>query len=263
MKRNIDLSIIIPAYNEEKRIGYTLESLGRYFSKKNINVEILVVVNNTTDKTVDVVKQYQKEYAFIKYTNIRKAIGKGGAISVGFRKSLGKYILFLDADGASSPDQIMSIYNEAQNGDSDVVIGSRYLPNSEILGELPIYRIILSRAFNIVVRTLFGLNYYDTQCGLKIFKKEVAQLLSRRIISKKWTIDINLLLLCKYYGFKVNEVPTTWTERGGSTLKISKAFKEVFVEIAMLKRAELNKFINVKGGLLDTNPTLSYKALIR
>jgi glycosyltransferase involved in cell wall biosynthesis len=257
-----DLSIIIPAYNEENRIGKTLSQLGKYFKNKKIDIEILVVVNNTTDNTVEIVKKYKEKYPFIKYTNIRKAIGKGGAISVGLRKATGKYIGFMDADGASTPAEVLRLYKKIISNDKDVVIASRYMKESQIKGELPVYRIIFSRIFNLIVKLLFGLNYKDTQCGLKIFKREVAQGLSRKIISNKWTIDINLLLICKYLGYSVAEIPSIWTAKEGSTLKTSKAIIEVPQELIALKKAELKYFIKKDGHILDSNPTLSYKALI-
>jgi glycosyltransferase involved in cell wall biosynthesis len=257
-----DLSIIIPAYNEEERIEKTLSKLGKYFEKKQLNIEILIIVNNTTDKTVEIIKRYKKKYPFIKYTNIRKAIGKGGAISVGLRKATGKYVGFLDADGASTPVEIMKLYKAIIRNNKDVVIASRYMKSSQIKGDLPVYRIIFSRIFNLVIRILFGLNYKDTQCGLKIFKKEVAQDLSRKIISTKWTIDINLLLICKYLKYSVEEIPTVWTAKDGSTLQIPKALIEVPEELIALKKAELKYFIKKDGHILDSNPTLSYKALI-
>ena len=257
-----DLTVVIPAYNEEKRIKKTLIQVGDYFSNKNIDLEVLIVVNNTTDNTVGIIKDIQKKYPFIKYTNIHKAIGKGGALSVGFRKASGKYVAFMDADVASSVAQLNKLYRKiSKNDDIDVVIANRYGDGSRING-LPLYRKILSRMFNLVTRLVFSLPYEDTQCGLKIFKSEYAESLGRMIISKKWTIDLNLLVLCKYLDLNVVSVPIIWSEKGNSTLNVKKAFKEVALELYRLKINEFKYVLNVDRELVSTENCYSYKALI-
>jgi len=263
MEKNINLSIVIPAYNEEKRIPDTLESVGEYFLKnKEVSVEVLIVVNNTKDKTVQVIKKYQNKYPFIKYTNIRKAIGKGGALSVGLRKASGEYISFMDADGAASVAQLTKLYRYiVSRKDLDVVIASRYMKGSRI-NNLPVYRKVLSRMFNFVTRSVFTLPYSDTQCGLKIFKREVARDISKKIVSKKWTIDLNILLLCKYLNYSVESVPIIWTEKGNSTLNVKKAFKEVGKELLTLKLYELSYIINRDNRLVSSENCYSYRALI-
>lgn len=256
------LTIVIPAYNEEKRIEETLTKVGDYFANKNIDVEVLIVVNNTTDNTVDIIKSLQTKYPFIKYTNINKAIGKGGALSVGFRKSSGKYVAFMDADGASSVAQLNKLYNKiSTNEDIDIVIANRYQKGSRI-NNLPFYRKVFSRLFNLITRYLFGLPYSDTQCGLKIFKSEYAKSFSKMIISKRWTIDLNLLLLAKYLDLNVLSVPIIWSEKGNSTLDIKKAFKEVVKELIVLKINELKYVFNIDSKLFSKKNCMSYKAQI-
>jgi glycosyltransferase involved in cell wall biosynthesis len=256
------LTIVIPAYNEEKRIEKTLTKVGRYLAKKDIDVEVLIVVNNTTDNTVNIIKNLQTKYPFIKYTNIHKAIGKGGALSVGFRKSTGKYVAFMDADGASSVAQLNKLYRKiSTNEDIDIVIANRYDKDSRI-NDLPFYRKVFSRLFNLVTRLVFRLPYSDTQCGLKIFKAEHAKQFSKMIISKKWTIDLNLLLLAKRLDLKVVSVPIIWSEKGNSTLNVMKAFKEVVKELLVLKINDLKYVFNIDRKLVSKENCMSYKAQI-
>jgi glycosyltransferase involved in cell wall biosynthesis len=257
-----DLTIVIPAYNEEKRIEKTLTQVGEYFVNKNIDLEVLIVVNNTTDNTVNIIKELQFKYPFIRYANINKAIGKGGALSVGFRKATGKYIAFMDADGASSVAQLNKLYRKISSDSKlDVVIASRYAKGSRING-LPMYRRVLSRLFNIVTRFVFQLPYEDTQCGLKIFKSESAKDLGRRIVSKKWTIDLNLLLLAKYLNLNVASVPIIWSEKGNSTLNVKKAFKDVLKELIVLKRYELEYVYRKNKGLLSKKNVEIYRVSV-
>ena len=110
---------------------------------------------------------------------------------------------------------------------------------------MPLKRTIFSRLFNTLgVRILFGLNYRDTQCGLKLFRTSVAKELATKIVSVKWTFDLNLLLLAKYMGLKITEVPTTWIYKDGSTLNASKALISVSKEIMVLKWLEMQTTIN-------------------
>ncbi len=256
------LTIVIPAYNEEKRIEKTLTKVGRYFAKKDIDVEVLIVVNNTTDNTVEIIKNLQTKYPFIKYTNIHKAIGKGGALSVGFRKSTGKYVAFIDADGASSIAQLNKLYRKiSANDDIDIVIANRYDKDSRI-NNLPFYRKVFSRLFNLITRFGFGLPYSDTQCGLKIFKSEHAKEFSKMIISRKWTIDLNLLLLAKRLDLNVVSVPIIWSEKGNSTLDIKKAFKEVVRELLVLKINDIKYVFNIDRKLVSKENCMSYKAQV-
>jgi len=256
------LTIVIPAYNEEKRIEKTLTKVGRYFAKKDIDVEVLIVVNNTTDNTVEIIKNLQTKYPFIKYTNIHKAIGKGGALSVGFRKSTGKYVAFMDADGASSIAQLNKLYRKiSANDDIDIVIANRYDKDSRI-NNLPFYRKVFSRLFNLITRFGFGLPYSDTQCGLKIFKSEHAKEFSKMIISRKWTIDLNLLLLAKRLDLNVVSVPIIWSEKGNSTLDIKKAFKEVVRELLVLKINDIKYVFNIDRKLVSKENCMSYKAQV-
>jgi dolichyl-phosphate beta-glucosyltransferase len=265
MKKTIDLTIVIPAYNEEKRIVKTLSTLGDYFvdKKKDISVEILVVVNNTTDGTVNVIKDCQKKYPFIKYTNLRKRTGKGGAIAVGFRKASGKYIGFMDADGSNSPAQLMKLYRKIANNNSlDGVIGSRRVEGAKTrVNETPL-RVMFSNMFNMLTKYGFGLSYKDTQFGLKIFTNEFAKEVSDKIYSTSWTMDINILLLAKYLNKDILESPITWESIEGSRFSIKNALIQVPSELLRLKAIELGYLLGVSNKFLSKNKELSYKSFV-
>jgi len=238
------LSIIIPAHNEENRISRTLQSLGTYISNpKNFNngeVEVIVVINNTKDSTKQIVRDYQEKYPVISYIDIPFYTGKGGAVTLGFQKAQGEYVAMLDADGSSSPREVKKLFDIISgNPELDGVIASRYLENSQILGMLPLTRILFSRMFNLIVRFGFGLKYKDTQCGLKIFRSKVAKTFASRIATVGWTFDLNLLIMAKYFDFNITEVPTRWRFKAGSTLKPFNALISVSKELFQLKSLEL------------------------
>lgn len=217
--------IIIPAYNEEKRIGRTLEYYGKFFSdlksKKLIDVQILVVINNTKDRTEDVVRKYQKKYKIIEYLNFKQG-GKGFAVIEGFKEALknekNSLIGFVDADLATKPDAFYDLIKNIKNHDG--VIASRWIKGSVVEGRT-LKKIILSFGFNFIVRSLFLFKFHDTQCGAKLFRKEAITKVKEELKLTQWAFDVNLLYLCKKYGFDIIEIPTVWQDQEESKIKPS------------------------------------------
>jgi len=211
-----NLSIIIPAYNEEKRIERTLEDYIKFFSKTKFNFEIFIVLNGCKDNTLRVVKKLAKKYKQIKYIDIKEAIGKGGAVIEGFKKVQGDLIGFVDADNASPPKEFYKLIENIKGYDG--VIGSRWMKGAKI--KMPLLRKILSRGFHTWVNLLFNLKYQDTQCGNKLFKKKAIKSIVNKLGATKWAFDVNILYLMKRDKYKVKEVPTIWEEPGESHIKL-------------------------------------------
>jgi len=228
--------IIIPAYNEEKRINKTLESYAKYFKKlkkqKKIDFEILVVLNACSDNTLGVVKKNKfKELSILDL----KDGGKGFAIIEGFNYALdGKNDLigFVDADMATSPE---AFYDLIENmGNYDGVIGSRWLKNSK--AKRKFIKRITSGGFNFLVRSLFLFSYRDTQCGAKIFRKEVIEKCLGNLELTKWAFDVNLLYVCKRNGFRIKEHPTIWHDQEDSKIaNLSKTSIQMFLGVVRLR----------------------------
>ncbi|MEA3329251.1 MAG: dolichyl-phosphate beta-glucosyltransferase [Nanoarchaeota archaeon] len=231
------ISIVIPAYNEEKRIGKTLKNYLEYFRKlkaqKLLEYEILVVINNTTDKTEEVVKSFRNNE--IRYLNFKKG-GKGFAIIEGFRDALDRkndLIGFVDADGATPPN---AFYWLVQNiGNYDGVIASRWMKKSKIIVKQNLKRRILSRGFNFTVRSLFMFPYQDTQCGAKLFKREVIEIILNELSLTHWAFDINLLFSARQKGFRIKEFPTIWEDKDESKVSSSKTSVQMFLGILRLR----------------------------
>ena len=165
------LSVVIPAKNEEKRIREFLLEICLELDNNNLSQssEILIIVNNSNDNTIEVIKGVQTQYPNVSYLDVPHAIGKGGAVALGFKKARGEYIAFIDADGSSSAKELMNLFKLLSSEDRlDLVIASRYFPGSRIIGELPWSRKLYSRIINLITRVVFGLTYFDTQCGLKV-----------------------------------------------------------------------------------------------
>lgn len=225
----IDFSIIIPAKNEEKRIQNTLITYAQFFEKLKINFEILVIINNSNDKTEEVVKELKNKYKEINYVVFKEQIGKGGALLEGFKIAKGNLITYTDADGATSPETLFDLSKKIENYDG--IIGSRWIKGAKILKKQTLKRRIASRGFNFLTKIILGLNYKDTQCAAKIFKKHVIDAIKYKIEPTNFAIDAILLYHMKRNGFKIKEEPITWEDKAFSTLKMSKVIPNMFFTI--------------------------------
>lgn len=234
------ISIIIPAYNEEKRIKETLERYCLFFKnkksdKKIKDFEILVVLNACTDNTLEIVKYEQIKNKQIKILNFKQG-GKGFAITEGFKDSLKKdidIIGFVDADMATSPEEFYKLIQNINNFDG--IIASRYLKGSVVNPKQSFQRILASRIFNFLIKSILFLNYHDTQCGAKIFKRKTIQSITPELKITKWAFDVNLLYLCKKHNFKIKEFPTKWEDKEYSKINLKKAGPQMFLSLIRLR----------------------------
>ena len=223
------LSIIIPAYNEEKRVGETLDGYTKFFKDKlGKDFEILVILNGCKDDTLSIVKKYD-----VKFRNIKEAIGKGGAIIEGLKMANGDYIGFVDADNATPPRAFYDLYGKINGNDG--IIASRWVNGAKIGKKQPILRRIASRCFNILVRLFFDIRVSDTQCGAKLFRKESVKKVVNKLGITNWGFDIDLLYLMKRNGFKVIEIPTEWNEPGESHLNVKRTSVQMFFSAGRLR----------------------------
>ncbi|MFA4887218.1 MAG: dolichyl-phosphate beta-glucosyltransferase [Candidatus Nanoarchaeia archaeon] len=227
------LSIVIPAYNEEKRIGKTLDSYLTYFTKHyKKDYELIVVLNGCRDNTFGVVQSFSKHIQ-LKILEFKEAIGKGAAVIRGFNASHGDYIGFVDADLSTSAEEYHKLVLNIEP--SDCIIASRYIKGAHVEPKQPLSRRIASRGFNILIRILFGLNVKDSQCGSKLFKKHALKTILPSIGTTRWAFDIDLLYQLKRKGFTYKESPTVWKDAAGSTLNIKKAIVEMFLAVIRLR----------------------------
>jgi len=227
--------IIIPSYNEEERIEKTLNKYVSFFKKKHSNFEIIIVINNTTDQSPKIIKNLGKKYKEIKILEFKER-GKGFAIVEGFKEALkrkGDLIGFVDADMATPPEAFYDLEKKLENAQG--AIASRWMKKSIIKTEQSFMRKFVSRGFNLIVKTLFLINYKDTQCGAKLFTKKVIKKILPEIKLTEWAFDVNILYLCKRYKFAIKEIPTIWSEPGGTKLNLKKVPLQMFLSILRLR----------------------------
>jgi glycosyltransferase involved in cell wall biosynthesis len=212
----MNLSIIIPAYNEEKRVKATLEHLIEKFSK---SCEILIV-SESTDKTNDIVLEFSETAPFVKLVTSAKRLGKGGAFKKGFENSHGQIVMLLDSD---LPVLLSDVENVISTiGEVDVAVASRETEGTKILVYPPLVRVFAGKVFSKLFNLLFGLNVKDTQCGCKAFKREVLGTVLPAVESNGFEFDAELLFRCKKMGYTIKEVPVNWSYKPDSKLNLFK-----------------------------------------
>ncbi len=230
----MELSIIVPAYNEETRISKTLHDYIRYFEPVyGDNFELLVITDGCKDRTCEVISEIGSDN--IRHYNFKERLGKGGAISKGYRLSKGAIVSYTDADGSISPDQLSYLINVLNTSDCDGVAASRYIEGGSTGGSLPLTRWITSRAYNLMVRSLFALPYKDTQCGAKVFRDHVAHDIFEDLKITDWAFDVNLLNNAHKRGYVVKEVGIEWKDSPGSNVKLYRVVPKMFLSTFRLR----------------------------
>jgi len=230
----MDLSIIIPAYNEEARLGRMLDRYLPFFNERYAsNYEILVVVNGSCDRTEDVAREYARVHKTVGVVVDPRPIGKGGALMLGFAYAQGRLVGFVDADGATSPEAFQELVEHI--GPAGAIIASRWMPGARISVQQPFKRRLVSRLFNSLVRVMFGLRISDTQCGAKLLTREAVQAILPHIGITQWAFDVDLLFQLRRAGFAIVEIPTTWQDVSGSHLRVGKASADMFVAMMRLR----------------------------
>lgn len=216
------LLLLIPAYNEEHRIGPVLREYGRYFQDQfQGSFQLLVVLNGCRDNTIGVVQKVSEEFPFIKAIEFKDPIGKGGALIEGLRfASLAELVGYVDADGATPPKAFHDLIKRMR--EADCVIGSRWIPGAILHQEQTRKRQFASRVFHIIVQTLFWMNIRDTQCGAKVMRREAIEKIHASLRIADMAFDINLLYALKRAGFRILEVPTEWTDKIGSKVALGR-----------------------------------------
>jgi len=224
-----ELSLIIPAHNEERRIDATLGEIRAALP----GCEIIVVVNNSSDRTADVVRATASTDGNLRLIDVPAQIGKGGAVRIGFGLATKPHVAFVDADGATSGAEIRRLLSFLEN--SDCVAASRWLAGARIdVGQSALRR-FLSRGFNAWVKLLFGLRLSDTQCGAKLFHRSVLLEILDEIETADFAFDVDLLYAVHRRRLRIREVPTVWREQHGSSVNIRAAVPRMFLSLVRLR----------------------------
>lgn len=236
----IELSIVIPAYNEQERIETTLDRTLSYVSERYPRSEIIVVDDGSSDETTARVEALAERNDRLRALRLPLNRGKGAAVRSGVLASRGAKVLFMDADLATPIEELDKLDPFLDQG-YDVVIGSRGLAESDIRERQPFPRELMGRTFNVIVRSLLLGGFRDTQCGFKLFSRRAADELFGAQTLDGFSFDVEVLLLAKERGYRVREVPVVWYHSPQSKVSPVTDASRMFLDLLWLRAGRLRR----------------------
>src|SRR3989344_497435 len=226
------LSVIIPAYNEAKRLPLTLIDIDKHLKKADFLYEIIIINDGSKDATAEIVERFSHLVENLRLIS-QKNTGKGGAVKKGILEARGKIRLFMDADNSTSIDQFDKMIPYFNEGYS-VIIASRDIKGSQLIPPQPWYKKIAGNIGNIFIQILLLPGIWDTECGFKAFTEEAAGEIFPLIKINQWGFDVEVLALAKKIGYKIKEIPIVWVNNPFSNVKTS-AYLQVLWEVVKIK----------------------------
>jgi dolichyl-phosphate beta-glucosyltransferase len=231
-RTSVQLSLIVPAYNEAERLPIMLKDTCNYLARKNVTYEIIVVDDGSVDETSAVAATFPS----VQVVKLTSNQGKGAAVKAGMLHARGERLLMVDADGATEIGDLDKLMRLLDASSVEVVFGSRaHLEKSAQVAKRSKLRNFLMKGFHLCVRLFVGSEIRDTQCGFKLFSRSAAQLLFPSLHLSRWAFDIELVELCRRLDLRVAEVPVNWHEVDGSKLNVVTASIQMLRDMASVR----------------------------
>jgi dolichyl-phosphate beta-glucosyltransferase len=234
MRATPDLSIVIPAYNEEARLGPTLRDYLAYIHASGRQAELIVVDDGSLDRTSAVVNDFADHHPEVRLIRLAENQGKGQAVRSGVVNARGRLVLFADADGATPLSEVERLEAAVAAG-ADVAIGSRALGDARVKVKAKLYRRVIGRVFHGFVQTLTVPGVMDTQCGFKLFRGPVAHDLFSRMRVRGFSFDVEVLMMARRGGHRIAEVPVNWTHQPGSKVNLVTDSARMLVDLFVIR----------------------------
>ncbi len=238
------ISIVIAAFNEEKRIGASLHKIADYFSRSGDEYEVVVVDDGSIDGTCETVKEFDCIIPNLVLLRYQPNRGKGYALRQGVLASRGELVLVTDADLSTPIEEIEKLVPLIRNRECEVAIGSRALAFSRILRKQPFWRRGMGKIFNRIVKLLVIDDFSDTQCGFKLFTANAAKNLFRDAIIDRFAYDVEILAMAKKKGYRIIDVPIKWVNSPDSrvnpvtdSMQMLKDLVRIWMRIGRMKRS--------------------------
>ena len=217
LKTSYSISIVIPAFNESARLGRTLDRVLSFIRRQGWDAEVIVVDDGSSDATADIVRMYKESNGILRLLQNPGNRGKGYSVRNGVLNALGAVVLFTDADLSSPIEEAPKLLAALEAG-ADIAIGSRWLRSELQTRRQSASRQVMGRAFNLLLRILLRLNFKDTQCGFKAFRRSAASAIFPQQRIEGWGFDPELLFLARRSDLKVAEIPVVWGHDNGTRI---------------------------------------------
>ena len=238
-QRNINIapyvSVVIPAYNESQHLPKSLEAIEHYFNIRNLTREILVVDDGSQDDTVQVVSELTNRITGLKVLANGRNRGKGFAVRRGMLEAAGNLILMSDADQSSPIEEMDKLLPPIQNGQTDIAIGSRALKESQIDLHQPFYRERLGCFYNDLIQLFVLRGIKDTQCGFKLFRREVARDVFPRMKLDGFAFDVEVLFVAQKLGYRISEIPITWRNDPDTRIRLLRHGSKMLADLFRIR----------------------------
>jgi dolichyl-phosphate beta-glucosyltransferase len=227
------LSVIIPAYNEAKRLPLTLIDIDKHLDEQEYSYEIIVINDGSTDDTAEIVTRFSSLINNLRLVDNTENKGKGAAVRQGMLGAKGLWRLFMDADNSTSIVEFNKMIPYFKSG-YEVVIGSRAVKGSRKMPHQPFYKEIMGKLGNLFIRLVLIRGIHDTQCGFKCFSEEAAEKIFSLTKIDRWGFDAEALALAKNLHYKIKELPIFWVNDARSHVKL-KDYLQVLLETVKVR----------------------------
>jgi glycosyltransferase involved in cell wall biosynthesis len=255
---SLELSIVIPAYNEEGRLGRALSRIREYFSERRVppgvapkislsQLEILIVDDGSKDGTARIAAEWSREMPSVRFVSNQENRGKGYSVRHGMLEARGQLALFTDADLSSPIEEIEKLLAAIASG-NDIAIGSRALDRSLISIHQSRHRELGGMVFNGLVRVITGLPFHDTQCGFKLFRREPSRIIFEQQRIERFGFDPEILFLAQRHGLRIAEVPVRWAHDPATKVQVLRDSVVMFRELVAIRSNWLLGRYPKKGG---------------
>ena len=227
------LSIVIPAFNEEKRLPVTLERIASYINRSGRETEVVVVDDGSADGTIGVAESFREQIANLRVVSNGQNRGKGYSVRHGSMESRGEIVLFTDADLSAPIEEADKLL--AKMDEYDVAIGSRAVNRGLIEVHESPFREIAGIIFNRIVRIILWLPFVDTQCGFKAFRREKCKVIFEQQTIERFGFDPELLYLARHHGLRIAEVAVRWAHSPATKVNMFRDSVQMFLDVVIIR----------------------------
>lgn len=240
------ISIIVPAYEEQARLGDSVKRILAYIRRETLAAELIVVDDGSTDKTAETAETAAREFPGVptKVVRYEPNRGKGYAVKTGLLAARAAIAVFSDADLSTPIEELPKLVAPIQTGEYDLTFGSRALDRSLIGTHQPWRREQGGKVMNLIIRTMSGLPFADTQCGFKAFNMKRFRPLLERMTVDRFGFDVEFLFVAAHHKLRLKEIPVRWNNVEGSKVSVLRDTRRMFTELNQIRR-------NAKKGVYD------------